>query len=204
MNESNERWLPVPGYEGLYEVSNRGRVWSAPRPTTRGGLLKLIPDSKGYHWVTLSRNGKERPWAVHRIVLLAFAGAPKPGQEGRHLDGNPAHNFWPENLIYGTHAENMEDLVRIGQHYKASMTSCSKGHEYTPENTRTGSKGERLCRECSRTYQREYQREWERRRRAEGKIPPEEQERRRTYQREYMRRRRAEQKRLREGSPEMS
>ncbi len=215
MNEFNERWLPVPDYEGLYEVSNRGRVWSAPRATTRGGLLKLIPDSKGYQWVNPSRDGEQHPLAVHRLVMLAFVGPPLEGQEVRHLDGNPANNHWEPgdeettqaaggNLIYGTHAENMEDLVRIGQHYKASMTSCSKGHEYTPENTRTGSKGERLCRECSRTYQREYQREWERRRRAEGKIPPEEQERRRTYQREYMRRRRAEQKRLREGSPEMS
>ena len=40
MNKSNERWLPVPGYEGLYEVSNHGNVWSAPRATTRGGILK--------------------------------------------------------------------------------------------------------------------------------------------------------------------
>jgi hypothetical protein len=128
--------------------------------------------------------------------MLAFVGPCPEGQEVRHLDDNPTHNFWPENLAYGTHAENMEDIVRLGNHYKASMTHCSKGHEYTPENTRIASKGERLCRECNRTYQREYQREYQRRRRAEGKalmvdLPPEEQERKRAYQREYMRRRRA-------------
>lgn len=208
MNESNEHWLPVPGYEGLYEVSNRGRVWSAPRATTRGGLLSLVNDGRGYKHVTLTRNGKQRHYPVHQLVLLAFAGSCPEGQEVRHLDDNPAHNFWPENLIYGTHAENMEDMVRLGNHYEASMTCCPEDHEYTPENTRIGSKGERICRACSREYQRKYQREYQRRRRAEGKalmadLSPEKQERKRAYNREYQRCRRAEQKRPRVDLPEL-
>lgn len=161
-----ERWLPVPGYEGLYEVSSRGNVWSKPRPRTRGGLLKHIVDKRGVHWVTLTLRGKQDPIPVHRLVMLTFVGPLPEGMEVRHLDDNRSNNCWPENLVYGTHFENMQDMVRNGHHL---TTHCKNGHEWTPENTRRGSNGERLCRICTRKYQREYQRDLrERRRRGEA------------------------------------
>lgn len=162
-----ERWLPVPGFEGLYEVSSYGQVWSAPRATTRGGLLKLIPGTAGYMWVTLTRNGIQERFQVHRLVLLAFVGPCPDGQETRHLDGNPANNRWAPgdeketvaaggNLIYGDHVANIRDKKRHGTEWQSNVTHCPKNHEYTPENTRILKSGSRACRECARVKSREW------------------------------------------------
>lgn len=126
---SGERWLPVLGYEGFYEVSDRGRVRSLPRVTERigrrgkssllrfpGKLLKTPPFGKAGHvGVNLYENGKGSTFQVHRLVLDAFVGPRPDGMECRHLDGNPANNRL-ENLAWGTRAENMADRTRLGEH----------------------------------------------------------------------------------------
>ena len=82
-----ERWAPVAGYEGLYEVSDHGRVRSLDRLVVdktgtrqrlfKGRLLQNICASTGYHHVSLHRNNKrvERR-QVHRLVAEAFLGRP--------------------------------------------------------------------------------------------------------------------------------
>lgn len=164
-----ERWLPVPDYEGLYEVSSYGQVWSAPRATTRGGLLKLINGTAGYKWVTLTKNGAQERFQVHRLVMLAFVGPCPEGQETRHLDGNPANNRWAPgteeetiaaggNLIYGDHGANIRDKKRHGTEWQSNVTHCPKNHEYTPGNTRILKSGSRACRECATIQSREWMR----------------------------------------------
>jgi hypothetical protein len=171
-DQPGERWVPLPGFEGLYYMSNHGRAWSAPRNTTRGGILKQTVDKRGVYWISPSRDGKQIPMPVHRAVMLAFVGPLPEGMEVRHLDGNTANNRWAPgneeesraaggNLIYGTHAENMADMVAHGRSQSVShLTHCPKGHEYTPENTRADTSSGAACRQCNRDYQREYQREW--------------------------------------------
>jgi hypothetical protein len=66
--------------------------------------------------------------------------------ECRHLDGNPTNNT-PENLAWGTHAENCMDTVRHGRS-RASRDRCKHGHEYTPENTIVTPRGYRECVAC--------------------------------------------------------
>ena len=91
----------------------------------------------------------------------AFVGPYPEGMEVRHLDGDPANNRWAPgneqetqaaggNLIYGTHAENMQDMLRHGTNWQAGVTRCPKNHEYTPENTRILKSGSRACLECGR------------------------------------------------------
>lgn len=148
-----ERWLPVVGWEGLYEVSELGRVRSLPRKggnnrTYGGSILTQTPIKGGYLEVTLSRNNQSRPAKVHVIVARAFLGPRPEDLEVRHLDGNPA-NEWLSNLIYGTRSENILDQVRHGTHPEASKTRCPKGHEYTEENTQVTSDGRRNCRRCA-------------------------------------------------------
>jgi hypothetical protein len=128
-----ETWMPVPGFEGLYEVRDLGRVWVHDRATeiTRLRLGKtqtfvrsvpgrfLKPNKayqarRGYDSVTLhDRDGSGRGYFVHRLVLLAFVGDPEPGQECRHLDGDPGNNRL-DNLAWSTHPENVNDQVRHG------------------------------------------------------------------------------------------
>lgn len=141
-------WLPVPGYEGLYKVSDEGDVWSAPRPRARGGLLKQFGDGHGYPAVTLTMNGVQKRFGVHQLVALAFIGPCPPGQEVRHLDGNPA-NRSASNLVYGTHGENMHDVIRHGTSATARKTHCPAGHPYDEVNTYVHD-GRRWCRACAR------------------------------------------------------
>lgn len=142
-------WRAIPDYENLYRVSDEGDVWSYPRSTTRGGSLKHIPDKRGYHYVTLTKNRKQTRIQVHQLVLLAFCGPCPPKMETRHLDGNPANNRLG-NLAYGTHSENIRDKFRHGTDTNTNKTHCLEGHEYTEENTRYTKAGGRYCITCKR------------------------------------------------------
>lgn len=144
-------WLPVVGYEGIYRVSDDGQIWSAPRANARGGLLKLYSDKHGYPWVTLTKDGKQKRRSVHQLVAEAFIGPRPPGQEVRHKDGNPA-NAGAANLLYGTHAENMQDKARHGTDHNTAKTHCPAGHPYDEANTRIYD-GRRFCRQCVRDSQ---------------------------------------------------
>ena len=147
-----ERWLSVPGYEGRYEVSDQGTVRTLRRPRVKGGPLKPWAGEWGHLHVNLRRDGQQKQWAVHRLVALIFIGPCPDGLEVRHLDGNPANNA-VDNLAYGTHAENMQDMIAHGTSYWANVTHCPQDHEYTPENTwveyhSDGHPRKRVCRTC--------------------------------------------------------
>ncbi|HEV2451255.1 MAG TPA: NUMOD4 domain-containing protein [Streptosporangiaceae bacterium] len=132
------QWRPVPDYEGLYEVSSRGDVWSLPRPAKRGRkrglLLRQHLDRKGlYLNVALCRDGKQKTVQVHLLVMRAFADPCPPGQKTRHLDGNSMNNSWPDNLVYGTQPENERD--KIG-HGTAPRGERNGRHKLTAEDIR--------------------------------------------------------------------
>jgi len=103
---SIERWKPVPGYEGLYEVSDHGRVLShrgrAPK------ILRPYSNNSGHLKVAFCDGRRIKQPYVHKLVMEAFVGSPPPGMEVRHLDGNPANNAL-SNLAYGTRGQNMQD-----------------------------------------------------------------------------------------------
>jgi HNH endonuclease/NUMOD4 motif len=151
-----EQWLPIADYEGLYEVSDLGRVRSLPRETTsglRGGkILKPQPTNNfGHLKAHLSRNSKVKQVTIHRLVLAAFVGPCPEGMEVRHLNGNAGDNRL-SNLAYGTKTENVYDAIEHGTHHNASKTHCDHGHEFTPENTgeRPDRPGARVCKKCQR------------------------------------------------------
>ena len=112
-----ERWLPVVGFEGLYEVSDCGRVRSLPfeiRKKSRwGGDCVQINKGKvlspgrmpGGH-VSVSLGRKSR--CVHELVLRAFVGPPPKGYECRHLNGTPNDNRL-SNLQWSTRRRNFQD-----------------------------------------------------------------------------------------------
>lgn len=146
----------MPGYEGLYRVSDEGDIWSERRPRARGGLLRQYDDGHGYPSVTLTSKGVQKRFGVHQVVALAFLGPRPEGSEVRHRDGNP-QNRAASNLLYGTHGENMQDMALHGTSNTGRRTHCPARHEYTPANTRIY-KGRRFCKECARKSSRESQR----------------------------------------------
>lgn len=148
-----ERWLPVPGYEGAYEVSDRGRVRSLDRITAQGRpckgiVLTQLNGSKGYKQVGLHRSG-QTTHHVHRLVLLAFAGPAPEGMEVRHLNGDRTDNTLA-NLTWGTHLENMRDQREHGTHKNSVKTHCPKGHPYAGDNLKVEKSGTRRCTVCRR------------------------------------------------------
>ena len=122
MDDPTERWLPVPGYEGLYEVSDLGRVRSLDRDVAtrnsvrhyRGRILRQMIDNHGYPEVGLSLVGDVKTWHAHSLVLTAFAGRCPPGMECRHGPGGK-QDASLSNLCWGTRTENIADRLRDGQ-----------------------------------------------------------------------------------------
>lgn len=169
-----EIWRAIPTYEGLYEVSNLGRVWSIPRllengKQAGGRLLKGdVSDPRGYVRFGLKRPGERRQThhQAHRLVLWAFTGENPPELDTRHLDGNPANNRWAPgstdaeiianggNLVYGTASENAHDRVRHGTWVNnnrfVGVTECIHGHKFDEANTYWRPTGGRSCKACAR------------------------------------------------------
>lgn len=118
-----EEWLPVAGYEGLYEVSSLGGVRSLDRTvqlynggsyTRRGAAMHPTKDTFGHLQVSLTRNGKSAVKQVHILVATAFLGTRPHGYHTRHLNGDPTDNR-VANLAYGTASENQIDRWRYAK-----------------------------------------------------------------------------------------
>lgn len=159
-----ELWKPISGYEGYYEVSNRGRVrgvdrwilWRGQPQFMQGKMLTPGFAANRYMQVTLSMNGVSRPARVHRLVAEAFVNGYRAGLVVCHKDGDTSNNS-AANLRWDTQASNMADVVAHGNHATAGTrkTHCLRDHAYTLENTRTDPKtGKRHCRECARILDR--------------------------------------------------
>lgn len=118
-----EIWKPVYGYEGLYEISNKGRVKSLAKEVRRSSgahirmqperIMKIMKNAKGYEFVDLCKDGNRFHGTVHRIVLSAFC--PVENMDSltvNHKDFDKS-NKTIENLEWATNYENI-------QHSKAS------------------------------------------------------------------------------------
>lgn len=151
---SAEKWIPIAGYEGSYEVSNTGVVRSIARLDAIGrpkAEKNLRPDPRpsGHLRVTLCQNSKTRRFWVHRLVLEAFVGPRPEGMEACHNDGDPMNNN-VLNLRWDTKSANAQDRVRHGTDWHARRTHCPEGHEFTPENIYWDSNGtSRRCKTCT-------------------------------------------------------
>ena len=107
-----ERWKSVQGYEGLYEVSDLGRVRSLKRATTRGIVLKLKESKRGYVVVCLCKGNKRSTISVHRLVASAFIPNPYGKREVNHIDGNRSNNN-ASNLEWVTRSENERHAYQV-------------------------------------------------------------------------------------------
>ena len=113
-----EEWKAIKGYEGLYEVSNFGRIKSLSRIVTLEGrwgkysrtkgeriMAQMLDGQKHYLMVSLCKNGTVKRYLVHRLVAQAFVENPYNLPEVNHKDENKTNNHF-ENLEWCTHQYN--------------------------------------------------------------------------------------------------
>jgi hypothetical protein len=130
MRELVEEWKPIMGYEGVYEVSNLGRVKSLERVVPFGRATRVIKEKllkqvkKGtcsYYSVNLPIKGKQHWKLVHRLVAQAFLPNPNNYTEVNHKDENKENNSitnleWCDreyNHFYGTARERQSATLKM-------------------------------------------------------------------------------------------
>lgn len=118
----NEIWRPVKGFEGLYEVSNYGRVkalyreWITGKNTRRykqEHIMVHFDLGRGYVATNLTKNGKQKLTYIHRIVATSFLPIEEGKIEVNHIDGVKSNNCL-NNLEWCTPGENQKHAYRTG------------------------------------------------------------------------------------------
>lgn len=105
-NMENEVWKNIPGYDGLYQASDLGRVKSRGNDKNRKEkILRSGKDIGGYLHVALWKDGKAKRFSVHRLVWEAFNGPIQEGYDCNHINENKQDNSL-ENLNLMTRKEN--------------------------------------------------------------------------------------------------
>jgi NUMOD4 motif/HNH endonuclease len=113
-----ETWKDIEGYEGLYQVSDLGRVKSLARVTRHGRkkqeiILRNILERNGYLTVELFKNSVGKKFGVHRLVAMVFISNPQSKREVNHLNGIKNNNF-ANNLEWSTSSENKLHAIATG------------------------------------------------------------------------------------------
>jgi len=116
-----EVWKDVKNYEGIYKISNTGKVKSLERIIVFGNKSALRPEKilktrygkVGYEYCILSDNKVKKTLKIHRLVALHFVPNPDNKKQVNHKDGNKANNNdW--NLEWNTPKENIKHAYKIG------------------------------------------------------------------------------------------
>ena len=111
-----EIFKDIEGYEGLYQISNKGRVKSLERVTSSGCPIKekiRVNSTKknGYEFIILYKDGKGKNFYIHRLVALAFIPNIDNKSQVNHIDENKSNNC-VSNLEWVTNNENQRHLQK--------------------------------------------------------------------------------------------
>lgn len=143
------KWAPVKGFEGYYEVSNKGNV----RRVSTGRILKQFKNNHGYLRVSLSRGGVYKSYSVHRLVAEAFIPNPKNLETINHKDevktNNDVNNLeWmsvKDNINYGTGRQRHQETCKAKREEKLSWAT-------DPDEIEDISRAQRLAENSRRYY----------------------------------------------------
>ena len=135
-----EEWRDIIEYEGLYQISNKGRVKSLGNNKNRKEKILSLKPINGYIRVFLYKNGKPKPYSVHRLVAIAFIPNPNNYPEVNHIDEDKTNNIvenleWCDkkyNMNYGTRnnragkkiSENRKGKYLYDKNPKATKVKC--------------------------------------------------------------------------------
>lgn len=114
-----EIWKDIEGYEGLYQVSNLGRVKSLKRYRSNHTKLQAVPekikstrlDNQGYKLIDLYKDSKGKTIRIHRIVAEMFIDNPNSKETVNHIDGNKQNNI-VDNLEWASFKEQNKHFYK--------------------------------------------------------------------------------------------
>ncbi len=107
LNEEQEVFLPVKGFENLYQISNLGRVTNSRK------ILKTYQINNGYECLKLVKDGVRYSYLLHRLVAEHFIPNQFNKPEVNHIDGNKSNNK-VSNLEWNTVSENRLHALKTG------------------------------------------------------------------------------------------
>lgn len=135
----NEIWRDIEGYEGLYQVSNLGRVKRLERKSPhdrRGGIsilqekiLSPTDNGNGYKIISFRVPGSRKNYYVHRLVAQAFVANPRNVDYVNHIDRNRENNS-ADNLEWCTQAENIAHSAEYMRKPRAKCKPTNTGEKY--------------------------------------------------------------------------
>jgi hypothetical protein len=125
--DMKEEWRDIEGYEGMYQVSNLGRVLSL---ISNKILKNFFVGRGGYHRVDLCKDKVRKPYRVHRLVAEAFIPNINNKPQVNHIDGNRINNN-VENLEWCTNSENNKHAWESGlrEEYREKLSERMKGNK---------------------------------------------------------------------------
>ncbi len=140
----NEIWLPVKGFEGLYEVSSFGRVRSLNyKNTGQTKVLSSFENKHGYLQVVLWKKGKEKLFRIHRLVAEAFIPNLFGYPQVNHIDEDKTNNHidnleWCDNKYNSNHGTRNK---RIAKKLSKPVLQFTKTGEFVKEWSSTNEAG---------------------------------------------------------------
>lgn len=150
----------IIGYEGIYKVTEEGKIISLNFGAKNHALsgvqkpLKQIRSSSGYYHVQLYKNGKPSTKLVHKIVAEAFIPNPDNKAEVNHIDGNKANNC-ASNLEWVTRKENLSHAVETGLKRRSPMLGKTGGKNVLSKPVMQMSTEGKLIKEWASSYDAE-------------------------------------------------
>lgn len=143
MKAEKEIWKYIPGFKGLYEASNLGRIKALSSKTHKKDLIfSTPPHPSGYYCICIRKNGLTRSMSVHRLVALAFHKRRKKSLQVNHKDGNKLNNR-ADNLQWVTKAKNIQHtfthlgrvssnmgIIRAANHLSKKVICVNTGKVY--------------------------------------------------------------------------
>lgn len=139
-----EQWSQIPGVDGRYFISDRGRLFNGG---TGGhcGIVKPRIVSKGYLAYSLPVDGRLWPFRAHVLVAKAFIPRPRPeADQVNHIDGDKTNNCI-ENLEWVTQSENVSHSVHVLGHLPSNR-------RFTDDEVRAIRSDPRGCKKMARAY----------------------------------------------------
>ena len=138
-----DKWLveifrPIKDYEGLYEISDLGRVKSVERTITKSGkgtkfirerILRYNTNLKGYRYVILSKNSKLRNFTIHKLVWQSFGDAERKEKVIDHITENKLFN-WIKNLQLLSNRENRTKSTLASKTLPIGVSYIKKTNNY--------------------------------------------------------------------------